>query len=293
MKDGDTPQTGPVPKSCAGDPRLARHPDKDGGLLFSEAIANGLMQVNRPGATLDILIRAGLFQSYTMTPASPPRLCSEISVPAGGLRLRGELYVPAGAGGVVVLARGGGDCRSASSRSLARVLQGAGLATVSLDLLEEHETHDRHNVWDVELHGQRLVEAVRWLGMRPDMRGLRVGYFGAGAGAGAALLAAAREPKYVSAVVSGGGRPATALRWLPRVGAPTLLVVGERDLPGLECSDRVLACLGAKPKELVLVPDALNLLDEPDELEALAAHARRWFTRFLAPAAVPETAEVE
>ena len=136
-----------------------------------------------------------------------------IRVPiSGGLWLDADVTVPADAKGVVLFAHGSGSSRhSPRNRFVARELQKAGLATLLMDLLEEDEAQDRDKVFDIELLASRLLSAAHWLGNDPATRSLRIGYFGASTGAAAALVAAAREPAKVSALVSRGGRPDMAL----------------------------------------------------------------------------------
>lgn len=208
----------------------------------------------------------------------------QVIVAADGRKLEGDLIVPGDASGVVAFAHGSGSSRhSPRNQFVARALQQAGLATLLLDLLEEEEAGDRHRVFDIELLALRLLAAARWLGDNPSTQSLALGYFGASTGAAAALVAAAREPGRVAAVVSRGGRPDLAMRWLPQVKAPTLLIVGENDEPVLQWNRDAHERLGVE-KELVVVPRATHLFEEPGALEEVARHACRWFVRHLAPA---------
>lgn len=208
----------------------------------------------------------------------------QVSIPADSRKLEGELIVPGDAAGVVAFAHGSGSSRhSPRNQFVAREMQQVGLATLLLDLLEEYEAEDRHKVFDIELLGVRLLAAARWLGNNPSTRGLALGYFGASTGAAAALLAAARDPGRVSAVVSRGGRPDLAMRWLPQVQAPTLLIVGGDDEPVLQWNRDAYERVSAE-KELVVVPRATHLFEEPGALEEVARHACRWFVRYLADA---------
>ena len=207
----------------------------------------------------------------------------EVSIPAGGGELGGELHLPQGANAVVLFAHGSGSSRfSPRNRFVARELQKLGLGTLLMDLLREDEAESRHKVFDIELLATRLFEAQRWLNESAAPRGLRIGYFGASTGAAAALVAAAKEPENVHAVVSRGGRPDLAAQWLPRVRAPTLLIVGELDSPVLEWNEEALGLLRSE-KKLIVVPGATHLFEEPGTLEAAAAHAGRWFERHLLP----------
>jgi putative phosphoribosyl transferase len=205
----------------------------------------------------------------------------EVSVPTAGGELGGELHLPEGANAIVLFAHGSGSSRfSPRNRLVASELHKLGLGTLLMDLLREDEAESRRNVFDIELLASRLLEARRWLDGVAAPRALRVGYFGASTGAAAALVAAATEPKNAHAVVSRGGRPDLAAPWLPRVQAPTLLIVGERDSPVLEWNEEAYRLLRAE-KELVVVPGATHLFEEPGTLEEAAAHAGRWFERHL------------
>jgi putative phosphoribosyl transferase len=212
------------------------------------------------------------------------RLNRSVEIAAGRRRLAGILDVPADATGVVAFAHGSGSGRfSPRNQYVAGVLQEAGLATLLLDLLEEEEAEDRDKVFDIELLAERLQCAADWLGREPATRALRLGYFGASTGAGAALVAAARAPAAVAAVVSRGGRPDLADDYLPLVQAPTLLIVGGHDDVVIELNEQARRRLRCH-KELVIVPGATHLFEEPGTLEEVARLATEWFLRHLGPA---------
>ncbi len=199
-----------------------------------------------------------------------------------GVRLPGELRVPDGAIGVVAFAHGSGSGRlSPRNRQVAAALEVAGLATLLFDLLTPEESMDRGNVFDIELLATRLLAATRWLHGQPEGR-LPLGSFGASTGAAAALWAAAEAPQQVRAIVSRGGRPDLAGSRLPRVRAPTLLIVGGHDPVVLELNRQAQAAMTC-PTELVVVPGAGHLFEEPGALEAVAELAARWFVRHLTP----------
>jgi dienelactone hydrolase len=212
----------------------------------------------------------------------------EVGLPVGPAILRGTLAVPAGApGGLVLFAHGSGSGRhSPRNRLVAGVLQRAGLGTLLFDLLtEEEEAVDLRTGrlrFDVQLLAERLLGATDWAGEQPETRALPVGYFGASTGAGAALLAAARRPDAVGAVVSRGGRPDLAGEALPLVRAPTLLLVGGADGQVIALNEAALARLRDE-KELRIIPGATHLFEEPGALEEVAGLARDWFLRHLAP----------
>ncbi|MEU5977015.1 phosphoribosyltransferase family protein [Streptomyces sp. NPDC047315] len=202
----------------------------------------------------------------------------EVRIPAGPAEhLAGHLTVPSGARGVVLFAHGSGSSRhSPRNRHVADGLNDRGLGTLLFDLLTEAEAADRGNVFDTELLADRLTGATDWLRARPEARGLRLGYFGASTGAAAALWAAADPENDCAAVVSRGGRPDLADERLPAVTAPTLLVVGGADLLVLDLNRRARRRLGGE-SELLVVPGAGHLFEEPGALDAVTAAAAGWF----------------
>ena len=199
----------------------------------------------------------------------------------GGMALEGILGLPAVPRGVVVFAHGSGSGRlSPRNNFVARHLQRDGFATLLLDLLTEEEADDRRKVFDIDLLADRLLLAKGWLEADPRTQHLKIGYFGASTGAGAAMQAAAREPSNVKAVVSRGGRPDLAEPYLPSVTAPTLLIVGGHDEPVIEMNQAAYDMLTCE-KKLVIVPGATHLFEEPGTLEQVAEHAGRWFVQHL------------
>jgi putative phosphoribosyl transferase len=204
-----------------------------------------------------------------------------VRITKGTITLEGILGLPVGPCGVVVFAHGSGSGRlSPRNNFVARHLQRDGLATLLLDLLTEAEADDRRKVFDIDLLADRLLLAKDWLEAEPRTQHLKVGYFGASTGAGAALQAAAREPSNVKAVVSRGGRPDLAEPYLPSVTAPTLLIVGGHDEPVIEMNQAAYDLLTCE-KKLIIVPGATHLFEEPGTLEQVAEHASRWFQQYL------------
>ena len=211
----------------------------------------------------------------------------EVRVSAGPVTVEGSLGIPNSAGGVVLFAHGSGSGRhSPRNRYVARVLREANLATLLIDLLtEDEEEVDLRTTrlrFDIELLARRLVGATDWLVQNPDTEQLRIGYFGASTGAGAALVAAAERPDEVGAIVSRGGRPDLAGDALPLVKAPTLLIVGGNDEPVIGMNEEALARMRAV-KRLQIVPGASHLFEEPGALEEVARLATVWFARHLGP----------
>jgi putative phosphoribosyl transferase len=204
----------------------------------------------------------------------------EVVVSADKVRLQAILGLPPHAKGIVVFAHGSGSGRfSPRNNFVARILQESGFGTLLVDLLEESESNDRNKVFDIDLLANRLLSCSHWLRKQPETERLPLGYFGASTGAGAALQAAAREPQGISAIVSRGGRPDLALGYLHLVQAPTLLIVGGDDRPVISLNEIAYAKLPA-PKELIIVPKASHLFEEPGALDKVAELARDWFTRF-------------
>ena len=206
---------------------------------------------------------------------------SSEQVHVGPGRLPGELVVPEGAAGLVLFAHGSGSSRlSPRNVFVAESLQARRLGTLLFDLLTEHEARNRVNVFEIALLGERLQQAIEWVRGRGDVGALPLGLFGASTGAAGALLAAAQRPDDVAAVVSRGGRPDLALTALPRVRAPTLLVVGGDD-PEVLGLNRVAFTHLACDKRLEVVPGATHLFEEPGTLEQVAMLAGDWFVAHL------------
>jgi putative phosphoribosyl transferase len=205
----------------------------------------------------------------------------EVLIETPQARLKGILAVPDAATGIVLFAHGSGSGRmSPRNRFVAATLQQAGLGTLLLDLLEEWESDDRTKVFDIDLLSERLLSATEWIHGNPDTSDLKVGYFGASTGAAAALQAAADPDSDVSAIVSRGGRPDLAMPYLPAVTAPTLLIVGGNDYPVITMNQQAHAALKAT-KDLVIIPRATHLFEEPGTLEEVARLASDWFNRYL------------
>ncbi|MCF6468868.1 alpha/beta hydrolase [Nonomuraea sp. MG754425] len=194
----------------------------------------------------------------------------------------GDLIVPDAAIGMVVFAHGSGSGRhSPRNRYVAGVLNEAGLGTLLFDLLTPEEEADRSNVFDIPLLADRLLEHTARIRERPECAGLPIGYFGASTGAAAALWAAAEPDNAVAAVVSRGGRPDLAGDRLAAVRAPTLLIVGGRDPVVVGLNEEARERLRAESR-ITVVPGATHLFEEPGALEAVAGHARDWFTTHFA-----------
>jgi alpha-beta hydrolase superfamily lysophospholipase len=196
--------------------------------------------------------------------------------------LHGDLGIPPAATGLVLFAHGSGSGRhSPRNRYVAAKLREAGLGTLLIDLLTEREeiidSRTAHLRFDIELLATRLVGAIDWLSRDRRTGDLPIGLFGASTGGGAALVAASRRPDRVFAIVSRGGRPDLAGAALPIVRAPTLLLVGGEDDVVIQLNEQALRQLGSPNKELIIVPGAGHLFEEPGKLEEVARHAAKWF----------------
>lgn len=196
----------------------------------------------------------------------------------GAKELEGFLRVPEGAFCLVIFAHGAGSSRlSPRNNFVAEQLGERGIATLLFDLLTEEEAQDRANVFDIPFLSRRMLEAVQWVRAETQIAHYPLGLFGSSTGAAAALVAAASLPAAVAAVVSRGGRPDLADEALPKVRAPTLLIVGGADHGVVELNERAAATLQCETR-LVLVPHATHLFEEPGTLEQVVDHAAEWFT---------------
>jgi putative phosphoribosyl transferase len=208
-----------------------------------------------------------------------------VRVDVGGVEVDGDLRVPERAAGLVIFAHGSGSSRfSRRNRAVAETLEAAGFGTLLLDLLtaqeESVDERTRQYRFDIGLLGRRVIGAVDWARAEPNLQQLPIALFGASTGAAAALVAAAARPAIVRAVISRGGRPDLAGAALPLVKAPTLLIVGGNDGPVIEMNREAMRRMRA-PVELVIVPGATHLFEEPGALEQVAAFAVRWCRRYL------------
>jgi dienelactone hydrolase len=211
------------------------------------------------------------------------RFAQLVHISADSVTLEGMLVIPVGAPGVVLFAHGSGSSRhSPRNTFVAEVLQRAGLGTLLIDLLSKEEDVSYEARFDIQLLADRLMAATRWLNAQPPTRDLGIGYFGASTGAAAALQAAAALGSVIRAVVSRGGRPDLAWQSLERVHSPTLLIVGGDDTVVIELNQRAYARLQAE-KQLVIIPGATHLFEEPGTLAEVARLAAAWFSRYLTP----------
>ncbi|MDR6890861.1 dienelactone hydrolase family protein [Variovorax sp. 3319] len=204
---------------------------------------------------------------------------------SSSVSLDADLSVPASCNGIVLFAHGSGSSRlSPRNRQVAESLNASRLATLLVDLLtpdeEAEDQRTRELRFDIAMLADRLVRLTDWLRSNDQTANLRIGYFGASTGAGAALVAAAQRPDTVDAVVSRGGRPDLAGPALERVRAPTLLIVGGNDGPVIDMNSQAMAAMHCE-KRMTIVPGATHLFEEPDALGAVSTLARDWFKSHL------------
>jgi putative phosphoribosyl transferase len=208
-----------------------------------------------------------------------------VQIRLSSVNLEGNLNIPKNASALVIFAHGSGSSRhSPRNRYVADVLNNGKLATLLFDLLTlDEESLDRftgHLRFDIPFLAERLSEVTKWLIQNYELKNFKLGYFGASTGAGAALVAAGKYPELVDAVVSRGGRPDLAGKFLSSVKAPTLLIVGEKDTPVISMNQEALEQLQGE-KKIAIVPNATHLFPEPGALEEVARLALAWFEHYL------------
>jgi putative phosphoribosyl transferase len=209
----------------------------------------------------------------------------EVQIQAGRAILPGNLHLRQGTGALVLFAHGSGSSRhSPRNQLVARTLNDAGLATLLFDLLtpdeEAIDMQTRELRFNIHLLAERLVHATKWARQQPETRDLRIGYFGSSTGGAAALVAAVDIPQDVDAVVSRGGRPDLADEALPKVQAPTLLIVGADDDIVIELNEQARDRMRCEVK-LEIIPGATHLFEEPGTLEKVAQLASAWFVNHI------------
>ncbi len=215
---------------------------------------------------------------------------SEIRLQAERAILSGSLTIPENAVALVLFAHGSGSSRhSPRNQFVARTLNDAALATLLFDLLtpeeEAMDLNTREHRFNIRLLAERLVHATRWAKQQEETRGLRIGYFGSSTGGAAALVAAAQLSQGIGAVVSRGGRPDLAGDTLPKVHAPTLLIVGGNDDIVIELNEMARDQMRCEVK-LEIIPGATHLFEEPGALEQVAKLASDWFVDHLGAGSV-------
>jgi len=204
-----------------------------------------------------------------------------LRIPTPGAKLNADLVVPVDARGLVLFAHGSGSSRhSHRNQFVARILQESAFATLLMDLLTTEEEHvdnqTRELRFDIGLLADRLTATMEWTAQQPTLKHLPIGLFGASTGAAAALVAAARRPDLVRAVVSRGGRPDLAGEALKKVTAPTMLIVGGYDDAVLVLNEQAKMQMTGEVA-LKVVPRATHLFEESGALAQVADLAAGWF----------------
>jgi pimeloyl-ACP methyl ester carboxylesterase len=204
----------------------------------------------------------------------------EVTIPQGEVNVKGELIIPVNANGLVIFSHGSGSSRhSIRNKQVASYLNEQNFGTLLFDLLTEEEDLDYNNRFNIRLLTTRLITTTRWIEELEISKGYSIGYFGASTGAASALLAAASLPQ-IGAIVSRGGRPDLAVKMLPLVKAPTLLIVGGLDTDVIQLNHQaynILNCI----KKLEIVPDATHLFEERGKMEEVSELAGGWFEKYL------------
>lgn len=267
---------------------------QDFSQVSDEEVAAALASVPPPagtgetGASEHAVGEAGVSEHVGAATGQAGPVDLEVVIPVGSVMLPGRLQVPEDASGLVVFAHGSGSSRfSTRNVAVANRLREAGVGTLLFDLLTEREAEDRANVFDIALLAERILGAAQWATAQPSCQRigpdgatehLPVGVFGASTGGGAALVAAAAAPGLISTVISRGGRPDLAGRALGAVRAPTLLIVGGRDLQVLDLNRQAMAQMTCEVR-LDVVPGATHVFSEPGTLEQVADLAAEWFAK--------------
>lgn len=204
----------------------------------------------------------------------------EVEIFLDKIKLNGILNIPKEAKAIIIFAHGSGSSRfSPRNNYVARVLNNSNLATLLFDLLTEEEDRNYENRFNIELLAKRLIDVTKWIEKYPETKGLKIGYFGSSTGAAAALLAETKIEN-IYAIVSRGGRPDLVLSHLPKVKAPTLLIIGEKDEIVIKLNKLAYEYL-KNEKEIVIIPGASHLFEEPGKLEEVARLASKWFIKHI------------
>jgi putative phosphoribosyl transferase len=209
----------------------------------------------------------------------------KIEIPVQDAILEGDLILPEEAKNLIIFVHGSGSSRfSPRNQFVAQILNQAGFATLLFDLLTHKEEEIDEMTGDyrfnIELLAERLIKVTDWITSNSETKKLSIGYFGASTGAAAALLAAAKRPKQIHAVVSRGGRPDLAVAGFENIQAPTLLIVGGQDDSVIQMNQAAaqkLPCV----KKILIIPGATHLFEESGKLEEVSEAAVGWFQEFL------------
>jgi putative phosphoribosyl transferase len=205
----------------------------------------------------------------------------EIKIPLASVTLKGNLVVPKNAIGIVIFSHGSGSSRfSPRNNYVAKMFHRSNIGTLLFDLLTEEEDEIYENRFNIDLLVSRLIEVTEWLMKNENTKGFPLAYFGASTGAASALRAAAYFGDKIKAVVSRGGRPDLGLSALALVTAPTLLIVGQMDIPVVIMNKQAYDEIQTI-KEMKTIPGATHLFEEPGTLQEVAESAIEWYKKYL------------
>jgi len=210
---------------------------------------------------------------------------SAVRIPAGKVSLDADLVPARPGGGTVIFAHGSGSGRrSPRNRQVAARLNRRGLGTLLLDLLSEPEARvdelTAEHRFNIPFLTERLVAATDWFLARPESKGARLGYFGASTGGAVAMIAAVQRAEVVGAIVLRGARSDLGDSAAPQIRCPTLILVGGNDAPIRAANTRTMRLLACE-KEMIVVPGASHLFEEPGALEEVTERTADWFERHL------------
>lgn len=204
-----------------------------------------------------------------------------VTIHQDSLRLPGDLTIPQTPRGLVLFSHGSGSSRkSPRNRYVAGVLNDAGIATLLFDLLTPEEDTEYETRFDIDLLTERLLLATRWCRRERSVADLPYGYFGASTGAASAIRAAAVLGHEIKAVVSRGGRPDLAGDALREIDVPTLLLVGGADTDVIRLNREALQEMNCE-RQIMIIPGATHLFEEPGTLERVAQEAAKWFGGYM------------
>lgn len=192
-----------------------------------------------------------------------------------------ELSVPARNTGTVILLRPMLSSGGGKETSLARMLNDQGLATLTVVLV----TRDAHPLSTTNLPAlaQRLADVAEWVRSEPRLTGRPCGCLAAGSVAAVALMAAARRPGCLDALVVLNGGTELVVPQLALVEAPTLFVEGGSHQSALQRTRTVLGILPADA-DLTIVPAFDELAVTESACRQVADAAGRWFRQHFAAA---------
>jgi len=210
----------------------------------------------------------------------------DIEISVDGKKVYGDLNMVESSKGIVLFAYGSGSSRfSTRERFVSSKMNEAGISTLFIDLLTKEEEiideETREYRFDIPLLADRLYAAIHWAKRDARTKNMEMGLFGGSTGASACLIAVAKNPGEIAAVVSRGGRTDLADEKLPQITAATLFIVGGDDYEVLELNKTSFGLLKCKNKKIEIVFGATHLFEEEGKLEEVADLAVKWIKKYL------------